>query len=88
MTERIKATLPLAIAIGVLAFAWTEFSPNFTFHWFTAGDLGNGLELPNNFHLILPAAFVSWNCGSGYRSFPNSTRTTKILSVSSRTSWT
>ena len=60
MTERIKATLPLAIAIGVLAFAWTEFSLNFTFHWFTAGDLGNGLALPNNFHLILPAAFVSW----------------------------
>ena len=60
MTARIKATLPLAIAIGVLAFAWTEFSLNFTFHWFTAGDLGNGLALPNNFHLILPAAFVSW----------------------------
>ena len=58
MTKRITATLPLAISIGVLA-ARTEFSLNFTFHWFTAGDLGNGLALPNNFHLILPAAFVS-----------------------------
>jgi Protein of unknown function (DUF1097) len=60
MTARIKATLPLAIAIGILAYAWTEFSLNFTFHWFSAADLGNGLGLPSNFHLVLPAAFVSW----------------------------
>jgi hypothetical protein len=26
----------------------------------TDGDLGNGLELPKNFHLVAPAAFVSW----------------------------
>jgi hypothetical protein len=37
-----------------------EFSLNFTFHWVTDGDLGNGLSLPSNFHLIVPAAFVSW----------------------------
>lgn len=60
MTAKLKATLPLAIAIGVLAYAWTQFSLNFTFHWFAAGDLKNGLELPSNFHLVLPAAFVSW----------------------------
>lgn len=60
MTERIKATLPLAIAIGILAYAWTHFSLNFTFHWFADGDLGNGLDLPSSFHLVLPAAFVSW----------------------------
>ena len=60
MTSRIKATLPLAIAIGILAYAWTQFSLNFTFHWFAAGDLGNGIALPSNFHLVLPAAFVSW----------------------------
>ena len=61
MTARIKATLPLAIAIGVLAFAWTEFSLNFTFHWFTAGDLGNGLARRRTTSIcILPAAFVSW----------------------------
>jgi hypothetical protein len=33
---------------------------NFTFHWVTAGDLGNGLSLPASFHLIVPAGFVSW----------------------------
>lgn len=60
MGARVKAALPLAIVIGVLAFAWTEVSLNFTFHWFSDGDLGNGLDLPENFHLILPAAFVSW----------------------------
>ena len=60
MTARIKATLPLAIAIGILAYAWTEFSLNFTFHWFSVEDLGNGLGLPSNFYLVLPAAFVSW----------------------------
>jgi Protein of unknown function (DUF1097) len=60
MTARIKATLPLAIAIGILAYAWTQFSLNFTFHWFAVEDLGNGLGLPGNFHLVLPAAFVSW----------------------------
>ncbi|WP_337191795.1 DUF1097 domain-containing protein [Nocardioides flavescens] len=57
---RLRGALPLAAVIGVLAFAWCEFALNFTFHWFTAGDLGNGLSLPENFHLVVPAAFVAW----------------------------
>lgn len=60
MTARIKGTLPLAIVIGVLAFLWTDFALNFTFQWVTDGDLGNGLSLPKNFHLVVPAAFVAW----------------------------
>jgi len=60
MTERLKSALPLALVIGVLAFAWTDFALNFTFHWLTDGDLGNGLSLPSNFHLVVPAAFVAW----------------------------
>ena len=60
MGARAKAITPLAIVIGVLSFLWTEFSLNFTFHWVTDGDLGVGLELPSNFHLILPIAFISW----------------------------
>jgi hypothetical protein len=46
--------------IGVLAFVWCELALNFTFHWVTDGDLGNGLSLPANFHLVVPAAFISW----------------------------
>lgn len=60
MGPRAKAIFPLALVIGVLAFLWTEFSLNFTFHWVTDGDLGNGLALPKNFHLILPTAFIAW----------------------------
>jgi hypothetical protein len=60
MSARAKAILPLAIVIGILSFAWTELSLNFTFHWVTEGDLGNGLGLPSSFHLILPTAFISW----------------------------
>jgi Protein of unknown function (DUF1097) len=60
MTARVKAAAPLALVIGVLAFVWVEFALNFTFHWVTDGDLGNGLSLPSNFQLIVPAAFVSW----------------------------
>jgi len=60
MGARAKAIFPLAIVIGILSFAWTEFSLNFTFHWVTEGDLGNGLELPSSFHLILPTAFIAW----------------------------
>lgn len=60
MSQRLKSLLPLSGAIGILAFAWLEISLNFTFHWVTAGDLGNGLSLPGNFHLVPPAAFVSW----------------------------
>ena len=57
---RLKSAAPLALVIGVLAFLWTEFALNFTFHWLTDGDLGNGLSLPSNFHLVVPAAFVAW----------------------------
>lgn len=57
---KLKATLPLALVIGVLAFLWCEIALNSTFHWVTDGDLGNGLSLPSNLHLVVPAAFVAW----------------------------
>ncbi len=60
MGPRAKAIFPLALVIGVLSFLWVEFALNFTFHWVTDGDLGIGLELPSNFHLVLPTAFISW----------------------------
>lgn len=60
MSARLKSALPLALVIGVLAFVWCEIALNFTFHWVTDGDLGNGLALPSNFHLVVPAAFVAW----------------------------
>ncbi|MEW6582631.1 MAG: DUF1097 family protein [Actinomycetota bacterium] len=60
MGARAKAIFPLALVIGVLSFLWTEFSLNFTFQWVTDGDLGIGLNLPSNFHLILPTAFIAW----------------------------
>ena len=60
MAARMKGLVPLALAIGVLAFVYVEVALNFTFHWVTDGDLGNGLALPKNFHLVVPAAFVSW----------------------------
>jgi hypothetical protein len=60
MAQRMKGLVPLAVAVAVLGFVWTEVALNFTFHWATSGDLGNGLHLPGSFHLILPAAFVSW----------------------------
>ncbi len=60
MLARIRSAAPLAVVIGILAIIWTDVALNFTFHWFTAGDLGNGLALPDSFHLIVPAGFVSW----------------------------
>lgn len=60
MAARMKGFLPLALVIGVLAFLYVEFALNFSFHWVTDGDLGNGLSLPKNFHLVVPAAFVAW----------------------------
>ena len=39
MGEKLKATLPLALSIAVLAFLYVEFTANFTFHWVTSGDL-------------------------------------------------
>ena len=43
-----------------MAFVYVEIALNFTFHWVTNGDLGNGLALPSNFHLVVPAGFVTW----------------------------
>ena len=63
MSARAKAIAPLAVVIGILSFLWTELSLNFTFHWVTVQDdlAGDGqLGLPENFHLILPTAFISW----------------------------
>jgi hypothetical protein len=63
MSARAKAIAPLAIVIGILSYLWTELSLNFTFHWVTVQDnlTGDGsLGLPENFHLILPTAFISW----------------------------
>src|SRR3954451_12195580 len=60
MSERMKGLVPLAAAVAILAFLYSEFALNFTFHWVTAGDLGNGLSLPQNLHVAVPAAFVAW----------------------------
>lgn len=60
MAEKLKQTLPLALAFGVLAFGWIEIALNFSFHWNSNGALGNGLGLPANLHLVAPAAFVTW----------------------------
>ncbi len=60
MGARVRAILPLAIVIGILAFLWCEFSLNFQFHWVTDGDLGVGLGLPARFQLPVWIAFVSW----------------------------
>jgi Protein of unknown function (DUF1097) len=61
MTERLKAAAPLAISVGILAAVWLEISLNFSFHWITEGNLGNGLALPANFTVVAPAALVSWS---------------------------
>lgn len=55
-----KLTWPSALSCALLTFVWVEVAANFSFHWVTAGDLGNGLSLPSTFHLVIPAAFVSW----------------------------
>src|SRR3954447_605906 len=60
MAARVKGLAPLALVIGVLAFLYVEFALNFSFHWVTSGDLGNGLALPSSLHIVVPAAFVSW----------------------------
>jgi hypothetical protein len=60
MAERMKPLVPLAVAVGVLAFLYVWIALNFSFHWVTSGDLGNGLDLPSNFHLVVPAGFVAW----------------------------
>lgn len=62
MSQKMKATVPLALAVAVIAFVYVEFTANFTFHWVTNGSLGpgSGLSLPSNFHLVIPAGFISW----------------------------
>jgi Protein of unknown function (DUF1097) len=60
MAERMKGLLPLAIAVALVAFVYVEVTLNFTFHWATDGDLGNGLSLPKSFHFVVPAGFVAW----------------------------
>lgn len=62
MGARAKAIFPLALVIGVLSYLWTEFSLNFTFHWFTVAgtDVPGAVGVPQNFHFILPTAFISW----------------------------
>jgi hypothetical protein len=61
MSTRLKAVLPLTLSIGVLAFLASEVALNFTFHWVTVQDGVFGkFGLPHDFHLVLPALFVTW----------------------------
>jgi len=61
MGPRAKAIAPLALVIGVISFLWTEFSLNFTFHWVSNNlPAAAGVDQPKNFHLILPAAFITY----------------------------
>jgi hypothetical protein len=55
-----KGLLPLATAVAVVAFVYVEFALNFTFHWVTDGDLGNGLSLPASFHLVVLGGLGEW----------------------------
>lgn len=85
MASRIKALLPLAVAVAALTFIWLEVSLNFTFHWMTDGDLGIGMSLPSNFHLVPPAAFISWAvffaAGANKRAFGTSAAAVTIGAV-------
>lgn len=62
MGARAKAIFPLALVVGVLSYLWTEFSLNFTFHWVTlsGSDLPGSVGVPQDFHFILPTAFITW----------------------------
>jgi hypothetical protein len=60
-STRLRAVLPLAIAIAVVALVWTEFTLNLSFHWLTVQDGVFGkFGMPQNFMLVLPASFVTW----------------------------
>lgn len=59
MSARAKAIVPLAIVIGIISFAWTEISLNFTFNWLAEGDFF-GFGVPQNLHLIFPTAFITY----------------------------
>ena len=70
MGARAQAILPLALVVGILAFLWTEFSLNFTFHWYTLSgtNVAGSVGVPHSFVLILPTAFISWGlffCAGG-----------------------
>ncbi len=60
MIAKLRGVFPLALTIAVLGYLYVEFVLNFTFHWVTDGDLGIGLALPSNFHMVIPAGFVTW----------------------------
>jgi hypothetical protein len=61
MSTRVRAIAPLAISIGVVAFLWSEFALNFSFHWVTVQDGVFGkFGLPEHFQIVLPASFVTW----------------------------
>ena len=61
MSTRVRAIAPLAISIGVVAFLWSEFALNFSFHWVTVQDGVFGkFGLPEHFQLVLLASFVTW----------------------------
>ncbi len=85
MVQKIKGLLPLAISVAVLAALYVHFSLNFTFHYYTVGDLGNGLGLPQLFHIATPAAFVTWGfyfaAGGGKTGFNKTTAGAVIGSV-------
>jgi hypothetical protein len=88
MAEKLKQTLPLALAFGVLAFGWIEIALNFSFRWNSNGDLGSGLGLPANLHLVAPAAFVTWGLvfASGATPLPWRRRRSRRSLVLSRAS--
>lgn len=80
MADKIKQVLPLSLAFSLLAFAWIELSLNYTFHWGSNGDLGNGLGLPANLHLVAPAAFITW--GLVFAAGANTTAVVKVAIAS------
>jgi hypothetical protein len=60
-SARLRAVLPLAISIAVVAFIWTELALNLSFHWLTVQDgVFGAFGLPQSFMLVVPAAFVTW----------------------------
>lgn len=61
MSHRLKQSIPLALSIGLVAFAWSELTLNFNLHWFTVADGVFGkFGLPEKFQLVLPATFITW----------------------------
>jgi hypothetical protein len=61
MSVRLRAVAPLAFAVALIAFAWCEIALNASFHWLTVSDGVFGkLGLPESFHFVLPASFITW----------------------------